>query len=94
MFKKDSLAFGATIGAIIPMVLYLLITEVFTKEIDGEAVSRFDESTVLVLSIVANLIPFSYFMKRPQFENRGKGVLMVTFLFAAVYIFVKFIKEH
>lgn len=94
MFKKDNMAFGATIGAIIPMVIYLLITEVFTKEINGEQVSRFDEGTVLVLSIVANLIPFSYFMKRPQYEKTGKGVLLVTFLFAAVYIFVKFIKEH
>jgi hypothetical protein len=93
MFNKNSLGFGASIGATIPLLLYIIIQEVFKVERNGIMVPRFDQATVLVLSIAANLIPFSRYMKDPRYEQTGKGILLVTFLYAAIYIFLKFFKE-
>jgi hypothetical protein len=32
-------------------------------------------------------------MKKPEYEQTGKGILLVTFFYAAVFIFIKFFKE-
>jgi hypothetical protein len=93
MFRKNSLGFGASIGAVIPLLIFLLIQEVFQVERNGIMVPRFDQATILVLSIAANLIPFSRYMKDQRYEQTGKGILLVTFLYAAIYIFLKFFKE-
>ena len=93
MFRKNSLGFGASIGAIVPLLIYVLIQEVFFVERNGMMVPRFDQATVLVLAIAANLIPFSRYMKDQRYEQTGKGILLVTFFYAAIYIFLKFFRE-
>jgi hypothetical protein len=94
MFKRNSLAFGAMLAAVIPAILFLLIEKLFTVERDGVDVPRYDEATILVLSIFANILPFSYYMKHAEYEKTGRGMLLVTFIYAAIYIFVKFIREQ
>jgi hypothetical protein len=94
MWNKNSLPFGASIGAIIPVIIYFLIQEFAKVEREGVMVSRFDDATVLVLAIAANLIPFSSYMKKREYEQTGKGILLVTFAYAAIYIFLKFFKEQ
>jgi hypothetical protein len=93
MFKKNSLAFGASLGAVLPVLLYMILQEGFTVERNGISVPRFDQATSLVLSIAVNLIPFSRYMKKPEYEQTGKGILLVTFIYGAVFIFLKFFKE-
>lgn len=93
MFKKNSLAFGASLGAVLPVLLYMLLQEVITVERNGVTLPRFDQATSLVLSIAVNLIPFSRYMKKPEYEQTGKGILLVTFIYGAVFIFIKFFKE-
>jgi hypothetical protein len=33
-------------------------------------------------------------MKKPEYEQTGKGILLVTFAYAAIYIFLKFFKDQ
>lgn len=94
MFKKNSLAFGASLGAVLPVLLYILLQEGITVERNGVTLPRFDQATALVLSIAVNLIPFSRYMKKPEYEQTGKGILLVTFIYGAVFIFIKFFKEN
>ena len=82
------------LGSLIPVLIFILVQEVFTIKRGITVMPRFDENTILVLSIVGNLIPFSYYMKKPQFEKTVQGILLVTFFYAAIYIFVKFIRQH
>jgi len=93
MFKRNSMAFGAMLAAVIPAILFLLIEELFTVKQNGMDVPRFDEATILVLSIFVNIIPFSYYMKHAEYEKTGRGILLVTFIYAAIYIFVKFLRD-
>jgi hypothetical protein len=93
MFKRNSLAFGASLGAVLPVFLYVILQEAFTVERNGITFPRFDQATSLVLSIAVNLIPFTRYMKKPEYEQTGKGILLVTFFYAAVFIFIKFFKE-
>lgn len=89
MFKRDSLAFGVTLGALIPLGVYLLLQSVETERA-GLVVPRFDPASSLVLALAVNLLPFSILMKKPQFEQTGKGMLIATFAYAAIYIYLKF----
>jgi len=93
MFKRNSMGFGAMLASIIPAALFLLIEYVFTVERNGIEVPRFDEATILVLAIAANILPFTYYMKHPEYERTGRGILLITFIYAAIYIFVKFLRQ-
>ncbi len=93
MLKRNSLAFGASLGAVLPVFLYIILQELFTVEHNGINTPRFDQATSLVLSMAVNLIPFTQYMKKPEYEQTGKGILLVTFIYAAVYIFIKFFRE-
>ena len=87
------MGFGAMLASIIPAALFLLIEYVFTVERNGIEVPRFDEATILVLAIAANILPFTYYMKHPEYERTGRGILLITFIYAAIYIFVKFLRQ-
>ena len=85
MFKKDHLAFGAMIGAIIPVIIYALL-DLITY--NSGTVKLFDDRTKMVLGIAANMLPFRQYMIKLKFEQTGKGILLVTFIYAFVYLFV------
>jgi hypothetical protein len=87
MFRKDHLAFGAMIGAVVPVVIYLLL-ELITFKNGGVDQPVFDEKTRLVLAIVANMLPFRQYMLKMKLEQTGKGILLVTFIYAFAYLFV------
>jgi hypothetical protein len=87
MFKKDHLAFGAMIGAIIPVIIYALL-DLITYNAGTGTVKLFDDRTKMVLGIAANMLPFRQYMIKLKFEQTGKGILLVTFIYAFVYLFV------
>ncbi len=93
MLNRNSLAFGASIGALLPLAFYLLFQEVVLVERNGLQVPLFDQPTSLVLALAVNILPFSRLMKNERYEQTGKGILLSTFLYAAVFVFLKFFKE-
>ena len=93
MLNRNSLAFGASIGALLPLAFYLLFQEVVLVERNGLKVPLFDQPTSLVLALAVNILPFSRLMKNERYEQTGKGILLSTFLYAAVFVFLKFFKE-
>lgn len=89
MFRKDHIAFGAMIGSVIPIAIYLLL-ELITIERNGIRVPVFSENTRLVLAVAANLLPFRQYMVKLKLERTGKGILLVTFIYAFAYLFNRF----
>lgn len=87
MFKKDHLAFGAMIGAVLPVIVYSLLEQI-TFNSSGTDHALFDDKTKMVLAIVANMLPFRQYMLKMKFEQTGKGILLVTFIYAFIYLFV------
>ena len=90
MLKKDNFIFGLLLGTLIPLIVYVLLEEVVTIEVNGETQPRFDQATNLVLALVANVLPFRQYMQKGNYEKTGKGILLVTFIFSIAYMILKF----
>jgi uncharacterized membrane protein YdjX (TVP38/TMEM64 family) len=90
MLKKDNFIFGLLLGTLIPLIVYVFLEEVVTIEVNGETQPRFDQATNLVLALVANVLPFRQYMQKGNYEKTGKGILLVTFIFAIAYMILKF----
>lgn len=88
MLKKDNMAFGAMLGAIIPVIAYFLL-ELLTVTRGGVKMPMFSEGTIMVLSIFVNIIPFRQYMVKLKYDKTGRGILLVTFIYAFVYLFTK-----
>lgn len=90
MFKKDNFIFGLLLGSVIPLIVYTLLEQLVTIEIKGVIQPRFDQATNLVLSLVANILPFRQYMQKGNYEKTGKGILLMTFVYAMIYMVIKF----
>jgi uncharacterized membrane protein YdjX (TVP38/TMEM64 family) len=90
MLKKDNFIFGLLLGTLIPLIVYVFLEEVITIEVNGETQPRFDQATNLVLALVANVLPFRQYMQKGNYEKTGKGILLVTFIYAIAYMILKF----
>lgn len=85
-FKRDHLLLGIGLGLIIPVVFYFIIgflADVFTSK----NAPALQESTIQLLAIVVNLLPFRYYLVKLKADKTGRGVLLATFLYALVYFY-------
>jgi hypothetical protein len=87
IFKKDHFAFGAMMGSLIPVLVYLAFEQFNEVSRGGEKIPLFNENTVRVLSIFMNIIPFRFYMVKWQFDKTGRGILFVTFIYAFLFAF-------
>ena len=90
MLKRDNFVFGLLLGTIIPTLIFIFLEEVVTITIDGETSPRFDRATNLVLALTGNVLPFRQYMQKGHYEKTGKGILLMTFIFAIIYMVLKF----
>jgi hypothetical protein len=90
MLKRDNFVFGLLIGTVLPLLLFIFLEEVVTVDVLGQSQPRFDKATNLVLALVANLLPFRQYMQKGHYEKTGKGILLMTFVYALVYVAIKF----
>ncbi len=87
LFFRDSLWFGAAVGAAIPLIVYFLI-----YHLNEWALNHFNKQQILtpttmqLLAICSNLILFRLYMLKWDKEESGKGMLLSTFLLAFIYI--------
>lgn len=86
-FKRDNLWLGIVMALVIPPIFYFLfvyLNGLFT----GKNGAALQESTVQLLAIAVNLIPFRYYLVRLKADKTGRGILLVTFAFALVYFYM------
>jgi len=80
--KKDSVPLGIIIGLLIPAILFSILffvnTNYFPKKIP--------ESSIFIISLCANLFPFRYYMVNLKFDYTGRGILVVTFVYAIIFL--------
>lgn len=86
--KKDNLWLGLLLGIIVPAatygIFYLLNTYLFINSETGKSV--FNDSTVLIISVVPNAAVLRYYLVKRKADKTGKGILFITFVFAIIYI--------
>lgn len=84
-FKRDSLWLGIIIGLLLPVTTYFLIQLILI--IVGGEYHAFRKSTIYLLSIFVNLIPFRYYLVKLKFDKTGRGILLDTFAMAILFFF-------
>lgn len=85
ILKKDSLALGIAIGIVFPALLFVVLylpSRAFAPEGKDFLVQL---PRILMLSIFPNLFTIRYYLKKLQFDKTGRGILLVTFVFAILY---------
>ena len=83
VLKKDSWGLGIAAGIIVPLVVFGLLTliNLITEKSFGHAL-LVKGSTVQLISIFINLFTLRYYLLKLQFDKTGRGILLVTFVFA------------
>ncbi len=90
-FKKDSLWFGVLLALVLSGatfgVLYLLNNTVLVNPQNNDQ-SVFKLSTLYILSLVPNAILLRWYLVNLKADKTGRGILLVTFIFAVVFMII------
>ncbi|MFN4121940.1 MAG: hypothetical protein ACK4GL_01400 [Flavobacteriales bacterium] len=86
-FKKDNMAFGTSLGAVIPILMFILLSAFNQIERGGVSKPLFDNNTLYVLSIFTNIVPFRIYMVNLKMDKTGRGILLVTFIYAGFFVY-------
>ena len=88
LLNKNKLWLGVVLGAIIPVLSYILFYALAMLTTDDSGQMLVEKSTIQVVSIVANVFLFRYYMINKKHDETGKGMLLSTFIYAFVYMFL------
>lgn len=85
MLNKDKLITGIFIGAALPSALFTMFYLIMDNAAPGSMHSGMIEKTIL-LFIGLNAVVMHHFMVRREQDEIGKGILLITFVGALVYV--------
>lgn len=94
--KKNVPMVGFVIGLFLPILGFLLVNFIFIKGgsigsvIESLSRSHRDAAKVITLSILINLLPFLYFMKK-RLDYTMNGVVVATMLYAVFIVLLMFV---
>ena len=90
ILKKDSLVLGIVIGIVFPALLFAMFY--FPSWIFAPAGKDYvvQLPTMALVSIFPNLFTLRYYLVNLKFDKTGRGILLVTFVFAILYFWVQF----
>lgn len=91
-FKKDSYVLGVALASIAPVILYYVLTFVvdwFSDAFTG-GIPMIQNHNVILVSVFLNMIIFSKFIHKSQYDKTGRGVMLITFVFTAIYFVWRF----
>ncbi len=94
--EKDSLFTGLVLGAIIPVVGYVALEQLFNllgvagiiPEVASSSISR-SMRTIGLLAICTNLIPFEI-CRRKRYDDTMRGIVFPTLIYVAFWVYKHF----
>jgi hypothetical protein len=89
MFNKNSLWFGILLGVTLPLALYgLLYGVLYILKISSGPLPEFDENLLMLISPVINLFTIRYYFVNKKYDDTGRGILLVTFIYVIAYFVI------
>ena len=79
---------GVAIGIVLPAMLFAILyalSRIFAPEGKDYLVQL---STVLLVAIFPNLFTLRHYLAKLQLDKTGRGILLITFVFAILYFAV------
>lgn len=92
MLKKDSWYVGIAFGLILPVVLYFIVyyANVLLAIKFNNGLLYIQSSTVMLISVFSNMFTMRYYLVKKKFEKTGRGILLVTFIYAGIFFYFFF----
>ncbi|MFN7115541.1 MAG: hypothetical protein ACK4TA_02000 [Saprospiraceae bacterium] len=88
--NRNALWFGLAVGLVLPFVGYAILLMIYdgldsAGLLSGRGFSEnFRQRTLGIVAICLNLIALNFFQKR-RFSNSMRGLVIATFIYAAVW---------
>lgn len=97
-FDKNSVWFGLLIGAISPLILFVIIQQIvyyvslWTNPVLVQAYNQtyISNSSAFLIAIMFNILFFRKYLKLEKYDRTGRGVLVITTLLTFVFVAMKF----
>lgn len=91
MFNRDSYWFGILIGILMPLVMYaILIGVLHMYNRMASLGGRLDESLLQLICPMVNLFFLRYYLVTKKYDETGRGVLLVTFVYVIAYFIINY----
>ena len=89
MFNKDAYWFGILVGIAAPLLLFLILFGALQayQELTGSLV-LIDTSNLQLISTVINLFFIRYYFLNKKYEDTGRGILLVTFIYVIAFFII------
>ena len=92
IFKKDSLIIGLVVGAILPWAIFGILYGLSHTVGKWEySISLITNSTLMLISLIGNMLLMRYFFVKRKFEQSGKGMLIFTFSYIILFFIFSYI---
>jgi len=89
MFKKDTYWVGILIGTLAPLILYaLLFAGLSLYNRLSASPFKFDLRLLQLLSTIINLFFLRYYFVTKKYDETGRGILLVTFIFVIAFFII------
>jgi hypothetical protein len=92
--QKDSVLTGFVLGAIVPVLGYILLTFLFDLLTQGGLLEEVSMSTadkryrtILLLSLCMNLIPFQI-GKKNRWDETMRGIVIPTMIYVGAWVYM------
>ncbi len=89
--RSDKLWLGVLIGTLIPAILFGILYSLSHYLAPDGRDYIVKLPTLLLISIFSNLFSLRYYLVKLKYDRTGRGILLVTFIFAILY-FVLYLK--
>jgi len=90
MFKRNSMWFGILIGILMPLIIYaLLYGGLVLYEYLSVTQIQFDRSMLRLVAPVINLFFIRFYFVTKKFDETGRGLLLVTFIYVIAFFVIK-----
>ena len=85
-FKKDSMILGVIMGLVLPVIFYAILFSLFFIIREIFSLGNFiTNNKIMLIAIFINLFPLHYYFVTLKFDQSGKGILLVTFIYIVAY---------
>ena len=85
--KKDSYVWGAIMGVILPLILFLIVSFISSQSSNGTT-PWLENQKLLMLSLIPNIILIRYYLVSLKADKTGRALLFST---SVILVFALFL---
>lgn len=89
MFNKNAYWFGILLGIAAPLLVFIILYGALQLYHElAVAQDLIDTSNLQLLSTVVNLFFIRYYFVSKKYEDTGRGILLVTFIYVIAFFII------